>query len=191
MAGGPRILYNALFVPLARVALPVASRFDSKLRAGLEAREGALGRWRKAAWKTAGRRPRIWVHAASAGESLQARPLVESIRLARPSAAIFFSWWSPSAVRAIEGWEAVDHADVLPLDFPGRTRRVIESIEPDTILLVSAETWPNLVWAASDARVPIAQVCCRLARSSGRLRWPARGITQDVYRHLAAVATVG
>jgi 3-deoxy-D-manno-octulosonic-acid transferase len=191
MARAPRVLYNALFVPLARVALPVASRFDSKLRAGLEARHGAHGRWRQAAWKSAGRRPRIWVHASSAGESLQARPLVDAIRLARPSAAIFFSWWSLSAVGAIEGWEAVDHADVLPLDFPGRTRRIVESLEPDAILLVSAETWPNFVWAASDARVPVAQVCCRLARGSGRLRWPARGITRDVYRHMTAVATIG
>jgi 3-deoxy-D-manno-octulosonic-acid transferase len=191
MASRARLLYNGIFVPLARLALPLASRLDRKLGEGVEARRGALARWRQAALRTAGRRPRIWVHAASAGESLQARPLAEAIRVAQPAAAIFFTWWSPSAARVVEGWEAVDHADVLPLDFRGDMRRIVEWLEPDAVLLVGAETWPNFVWVASDARVPVAQACCRLDRRSGRLRWPARGVTRDVYRHLSAVATVG
>lgn len=185
-----RILYNGVVVPAARASLPVASRLHPGLRVALEVRRGALERWREAARRRAGRSPQIWIHASSAGESLQAQPLVASIRAARPDAWIAFSFWSPSAARIVADWREVDHADFLPLDLRGWMRRLTAWLEPDAVILVGAETWPNLVWAASERGASVAQACCRLARGSGRLRWPARSITRDVYRRMTAVAAI-
>jgi 3-deoxy-D-manno-octulosonic-acid transferase len=189
MATVARFLYNGLVVPAARATLPIVARFHSRLAEVLAERRGALERWREAAQRTAGRTPRIWFHASSAGEALQARPLVEAVRSERSEAAIFFSWWSPSAGRFARGWE-VDHADVLPLDIAGSTRRLVDSIAPDALVLVGGETWPNLVWSTDAAGASVAQACCRLAGGSRRLRWPALSITRDLYRRLAAVAAV-
>jgi 3-deoxy-D-manno-octulosonic-acid transferase len=189
MAKAARFIYNGLVLPAARAALPIAAHFHPRLAEALAERRGALERWREAGERTAGRAPRIWFHASSAGEALQARPLIDAVRADRPGAAIFFSWWSPSAGRFARGWE-VDHADVLPLDEAGPTRQVIGAIAPDALVLVGAETWPNLVWSAADAGVQVSQACCRLAASSRRLRWPMRSITRDLYRRLAAIATI-
>jgi len=184
-----RILYNGLAVPLARLALPVAARFDAKLARGIEARDGVLDRWTEAARRTAGRRPRIWLHAASAGESLQARPLGEAIREAAPEGALFHSFFSPSAERYAGEWEAPDAADYLPFDRPAAMRGMIELLAPDALILVGAETWPNLVWATSERGIPVAQACCRLA-STRRARGPARLWTRDLYGRLRAVGAV-
>lgn len=185
-----RALYNALVVPAARLALPLGRRASEKIDRGVEAREAVMARWRAAAAGLEGRSPRLWVHAASAGETLQARPLVEAIRQAAPRAAIVYSFFSPSAERYVTGWETPDATDYLPFDVRSEMRRMVALLDPDGLILVGAEAWPNLVWEATDRRVAVAQACCRFGASPGRLRWPVRAVTADLYRRLRAVGAV-
>lgn len=177
-------------IPAARVALHGLARVRPRLAQAVDARRGVEARWRVAAAGTAGRAPRIWVHAASAGETLQARPLVDAIRAGAPRAALFFSFFSPSAERVVAGWDAPDHADYLPFDWPGPTRRVVGALAPDAVILVSAELWPNLIWTATRRGAMLAQVCCRVAGGSSRLRPPLEAITRRLYRDFRAIAAV-
>lgn len=185
-----RALYNGVVVPAARLALPLGRRASEKLDRGVEAREDVMERWASAAGRLEGRAPRLWVHAASAGETLQARPLVEAIRAATPRAAIAYSFFSPSAERYVEGWDVPDAIDYLPFDARTEMRRMVELLRPDGLILVGAEAWPNLVWEATDRGVAVAQVCCRFGARPGRLRWPMRTVTADLYRRLTAVGGV-
>lgn len=190
MATPLRLAYNGFVIPAARLLRPVAGRFSPRIGAGIEARRGVLERWEAAARGAQGRSPRAWLHAASAGETLQARPLAEAIRMAHPGAAIFYSFFSPSAERYVEDWGAPDAADYLPLDVAGWMRRMIEALRPDALVLTGAEVWPNLVWESAGQGVPAAQACCRFGVNAGRLRWPARALTRDLYRRFAAIAAV-
>lgn len=185
-----RLLYNGILVPGARLARPLLVRFSPKLRRGVEARRDVLARWRRAARRTEGGAPRIWVHAASAGESLQARPLAEAIREARPEAALFYTFFSPSAERYVANWETPDVADYLPFDARARIRRLVELLAPDAVILVGAELWPNLVWEVDESGAKLAQACCRFGSGAGRLRWPMRIATAALYRHFDAVGAV-
>ena len=184
------LAYNGLVVPAARLGLRGVARVNSKLARGIEARRGLEDRWREAALRTAGRRPRIWLHAASAGETLQARPLGDAVRAAHPDGALFYSFFSPSAERMIAGWKAPDAVDYLPFDWPSAMRAQIESLDPDAIILVAGELWPNLIWTAADRGVPLAQACCRLAAGSGRMERPARALTGRLYREFRAIGAV-
>lgn len=184
-----RIAYNGVVIPVARAGLPLARRARADVQRAVEVREGLLARWEKALEPLADRSPRIWLHAASAGETLQARPLADAIRRSRPEAAILYTHFSPSAERFARELESVDAAGYLPLDLPGGTGSLVERMAPDLLLLVGAEMWPNLVWSAGDRGIPVAQACCRLV-GAGRLAWPARGLTRELYRHLDAVAAV-
>lgn len=188
---GERLLrqtYNTLVVPAARLALPVLARFRPKLARGIAARRDVLERW-EAAGARAGGSPRLWVHAASAGEALQARPVADAIRVRRPEAALFFSYTSPSTEPLLERWETPDHADYLPFDEASDTGRLVEVLAPDALVLVGGETWPNLVWTAADAGVPIAQAACRLVNAD-RLRRPVRRLTAALYGRMTAIAAV-
>ncbi len=191
-AGGPlpQKLYNGLVVPAARVALGGLVRLRPRLAREVAARRGVEFRWEAAAARTAGCRPRIWVHASSAGETLQARPLIEAIRAGRPGAAIFFSFFSTSAERLVAGWEAPDASDYLPFDWPRPVRRVVHAIAPDALVLVSAELWPNLIWTAAERGASLAQVCCRVAGGSRRLEPPLRALTRRLYRDFRAITAV-
>lgn len=184
-----RIAYNGVVVPVARAGLPIARRARCDVARAAEVREGLFDRWKKALEPLADRSPRIWLHAASAGETLQARPLADAIRRSRPEAAILYTHFSPSAERYARELESVDAAGYLPLDLPGRMGSFVEMTTPDLLLLVGAEMWPNLIWTTAARRVPIAQACCRLVGAE-RLGWPARWLTRELYRHLDAVAAV-
>lgn len=184
-----RIAYNGIVIPVARAGLPVAGRARAGVGRAVAAREDLLARWEAALEPLAGRTPRIWLHAASAGETLQARPLADAIRRSRPEAALLFSHFSPSAERYAGDLAAVDAAGYLPLDLPGPTRSLVDLLAPDLLLLVGAELWPNLVWTVSDRGIPVAQACSRLI-GARRLRWPVRGLTRALYRRLDAVAAV-
>jgi 3-deoxy-D-manno-octulosonic-acid transferase len=166
------------------------ARVNPKLARGIEARRGVEDRWREAALRRAGHRPRIWLHAASAGETLQARPLGDAIRAAHPGGALFYSFFSPSAERVAASWEAPDHADYLPFDWPSAMRAQVEALNPDAIVLVAGELWPNLIWTAAERGVPLAQACCRLAGGSARLERPVRALTSRLYREFRAIGAV-
>ena len=183
-------MYNGLVVPAARLGLRGLARVNPKLSHGIEARRGLEDRWREASLRRAGHRPRVWLHAASAGETLQARPLGDAIRAGYPDGALFYSFFSPSAERMAASWDAPDHADYLPFDWPSAMRAQVEALDPDAIVLVAGELWPNLIWTAADRGVPIAQACARLAGGSSRLERPARVLTGRLCRELRAIGAV-
>jgi 3-deoxy-D-manno-octulosonic-acid transferase len=166
------------------------SRVHPKLARGIEARRGLEQRWREAALGTEGRHPRVWIHAASAGETLQARPLGDAIRAEHPHGALFYSYFSPSAERMVASWQAPDAADYLPFDWPAAMRAQIESLDPGAIILVAGELWPNLIWTAADRGIPLAQACCRLAGGSARMERKARALTGRLYREFRAIGAI-
>ena len=87
-----------LSIALAGRAAPFAARFDKKLARGLDARRGLVARFE--AWAGAHRdvkRPLVWVHAPSVGEGLQAKPVLEALRVAQPHWQLAYTFFSPSA----------------------------------------------------------------------------------------------
>ncbi|HET9581884.1 MAG TPA: glycosyltransferase N-terminal domain-containing protein [Gemmatimonadota bacterium] len=184
-----RIAYNGIVVPAAAAGLPLARRMRPGIEAAAAAREGLFERWEAGLEPLVGRTPRIWLHAASAGETLQAQPLAEEIRRAQPAAALLYTHFSPSARRWAAEMPAVDVADYLPFDLPRRMRRFLDLLVPDLLILVGGEMWPNLVWSAAGRGVPVVQACARLV-GADRMGWPVRGLTRELYHRLDAVAAV-
>ncbi|MFN2384431.1 MAG: 3-deoxy-D-manno-octulosonic acid transferase [Gemmatimonadota bacterium] len=172
------------------MALPVLGRLRPKVQRGRAARRGVEERWAVLTAGLADRSPRLWLHASSAGEALQARPLVEAIRAARPEAAILYSFFSPSAARLAAQWTTPDATDYLPYDWPLVMRRQLRRLAPDALILVGAELWPNLIWAAAEAGVPLAQACARLGPGCAARRFPMRLLARDLYPRFTALAAV-
>jgi 3-deoxy-D-manno-octulosonic-acid transferase len=69
-------------------------------------------------------------------------------------------------------------------------RAQIDSLDPDAIILVAGELWPNLIWTAGDRGIPLAQACCRLAGGSARMERTARALTARLYREFRAIGAV-
>ena len=65
-----------------------------------------------------------------------------------------------------------------PLDFPWAVGRFIRTLQPDLLVLMETELWPNLLASCRSHRVPVALVNARLSersfRAFRRLAWLSR-----------------
>jgi 3-deoxy-D-manno-octulosonic-acid transferase len=195
--GGPGLAawlgaYNGLFVPGASLALPLVGRLNGKVAA-----YRAQGReWRSGLDAALSRRPDVaagdalWVHAASAGELLQARALLRELRRAAPAAPLVLTYTSPSAGPFLERFQGADLVLPLPPDTRSNVGFLLNAVRPAALALVDAEIWPNLVSESARRGIPVALVSARLAPGAGRLRVLARPFYRALYPLLDVVACV-
>jgi len=176
-----------LLSPLLAALAPLAAPFAPKLAATLAWRREAGA----PAWPPPDRRPRYWVHAASAGELEQARPLLAGLRAREPGAAIMLTLFSASARRAAAAVDGADLVLPLPLDTPRAMGRLLDGFRPDAVAAVKWDLWPNLVLEAERRGVPVVLLGAALGEGSRRRRWPGRLLSAPVYRRLAGVGAAG
>lgn len=161
---------------LTGVATPLAPRLLARrLERGKE-QPARLAERRGEASVPRPRGPLVWVHVASVGEMLAAVPLIERIR-AQDFAVLVTSGTVTSA--ALAGHRLPDGAihQFIPLDAPQFARRFLDHWQPDLVLFVESDLWPNLILACAARRIPLILVNGRVSeRSFSRWRLAPGGI---------------
>jgi 3-deoxy-D-manno-octulosonic-acid transferase len=131
-----------------------------------------LGFYSDAAWNgLRGVRP-TWIHAVSVGEVGIALKLANELRALQPELRCLLTTTTTTgyglAERLAPPWINTLYA---PLDFWPVMRRAFRMIDPNRIILIEAEVWPNLVTEASRRRIPVILANARLSpRSEARFR---------------------
>ncbi len=127
--------------------------------------------------KFGSRKPVIWVHAVSVGETRAAQPLIEGLVKAFPDHRILLTNGTPtgrSANAQLYGRLGVSRC-YLPYDHPWCVKRFLKFFRPQLGVLMEAELWPALIHVAHRYHIPLALVNARLSEKSlakGQ-RWPA------------------
>jgi 3-deoxy-D-manno-octulosonic-acid transferase len=133
-------------------------------------------------------RPRILIHAVSVGEVNAIRGLVE--RLASDAAApdIVVSATTDTGFARAAALFGERHAVVrTPFDFTGAVKRWLGRVQPDLLVLVELELWPNMTRVAEASGVPVVVVNGRLSdRSIVRYR-RVKPLVQGMFSRAAAV----
>ncbi len=105
-----------------------------------------------------GGRRAVWIHAASAGETVSASVLVRRLRAALPRNPLLFTVTSryglEMAQRQLAG--EVDAVTFSPLDLPIFCRRFLNRFRPMLYVMVETDLWPNLVRMLRRRGVPVA-----------------------------------
>ncbi|MEP6690490.1 MAG: glycosyltransferase N-terminal domain-containing protein [Gemmatimonadaceae bacterium] len=186
----PQLAYECA-AQLARAAAAIAPAGDAKTIRALRARRGIRDRYR--AWgATAARdatRPLLWMHAPSVGEGLQARPVLQSIRAARPRTQLAYTFYSPSAESFARTLD-VDFRDYLPFDDAGDARQALDSLRPAALVFSKLDVWPTLAREATTRGVALGLLSATLAASSGRRSWIAAALLRDAYAALDAIGAI-
>jgi len=125
----------------------------------------------------------IWVHAVSAGEVAAARPVVEALRAAFPSARIGMSTITAAGMTvAKKSCRGVDAFFYLPLDGLFCMARAFTRIRPQLIVVTEKELWPNFLGLARLLGTRILVVNGRVSdRTISRAKW-APGFVRWLYR---------
>ena len=111
----------------------------------------------------------IVVHAVSMGEVVAATPLIERLLAQYPQLPLTVTCMSPTGSKRIQqSFGARVHHYYLPLDTPGASRRFFNKLQPQLIVLLETEIWPNLLAQAAKDRVPVMLANARLSARSAR-----------------------
>ncbi|HAR07071.1 3-deoxy-D-manno-octulosonic acid transferase [Halomonas litopenaei] len=117
-------------------------------------------------------RPRLWLHCASVGEVVAARPLIRALRLRHPDHRLVVSTMTATgAERVLSLVDDVPEAEAaaplshvfVALDFPGAARRFVQRLAPRQAIFFETELWPNLLRACARRGIPVAVVNGRLS----------------------------
>ncbi|MGK2943900.1 MAG: 3-deoxy-D-manno-octulosonic acid transferase [Desulfuromonadales bacterium] len=113
----------------------------------------------------------IWIHAVSVGETRAAIPLLKAMRERYPDALLLLSNVTETGREIALGVTEIDHYIFFPFDLRWIVRRALNLIQPDLIIIVETEIWPNFVMEARRLKIPVVLVNGRISdRSFPRYR---------------------
>lgn len=111
----------------------------------------------------------LWVHAVSVGETLAAAPLIERLLADHPGTPLLVTTTTPTGserVKALFG-DRVTHV-YCPWEIPGALRRFMRAFDPQLVVVLETELWPNLCAAAKRHGAKLMLMNGRLSEKSYR-----------------------
>lgn len=185
--------YSSLVLPTFYIVLKFAAFKNLKLK---ETLAGYNDLWQRLEKQIANRNtqiPLIWFHVASAGEFLQALPVMQRLMADGYQCALTIT--SVSGIR----WANKQRAqypnlilvDYFPLDTKRNVNRLLDIIKPNAIIFVAYDLWPNLIWEACKRKLPLFLISAILNEKSKRISsYIARSFYKHIYPCLTAIFTV-
>ena len=151
------------------IALYLAQRYVSgKSKPGWAQRWGRL--LKALRFVPNGGRPRIWVHAVSAGEVVAAVPILRELRETLPEYDLLLSVLTPAGMEMAEqqAKSLTSGLFYFPFDLPWVARRVVRTIRPTVFVSLESEMWPNVLHELKRANVRTVMVNGRISEKSFR-----------------------
>lgn len=135
------------------------------------------------------KRPCICLHAVSVGETMAARPLIESLLNTYPQAVLWITSTTPTGAATVERLFAqrIRHS-YLPYDTPSAIQRFLNRVQPQLFLVMETELWPNLYAICAQRKIPLVLVSARLSERSARGYARIKTLTAETLAPLALIA---
>jgi len=183
-----RLIYNLLW-PLGLLVFLPGYLVKMFRRGNYRRKFGQrLGFYSKEVRKRLAAQRSTWLHAVSVGEVGVALKLANELRRLEPGLFCVLTTTTTTGFSFAEA-RAPDWIEVMynPLDFWPIMWRAFSVINPQRIVLIEAEIWPNLVAIAHAKRIPICVANARLSpRSEKRFR-QFRAVVGQTFRLLDLV----
>lgn len=186
-------IYSTLVLPGLYLILKVAAFKNQKLNETLAGHKGLWQRMEKQMLARKGHMPLVWFHVASAGEYLQAMPVMQ--RLMDDGYQCALTVTSVSGIRWANKQKAnypnLILVEYFPLDTKRNVNRLINLINPNALVFVKFDLWPNLIWEASKKGIPQFLISATLHEKSKRLSSSiARSFYASIYNCLTEIFAV-
>jgi len=109
----------------------------------------------------------LWLHAVSVGEARAASPLINRLLTEQPDIKILITTTTPtgSAMVKMMLQDKVSHC-YLPYDLNWAMKRFVNSVNPETVLVMETEIWPNLISTVKKYGAALVYTNVRLSERS-------------------------
>ena len=188
------LTYNLILLPLLSGIVRIFASYNSKISESIEKREGLWERLEVAVSKRDWQKPLLWFHVASAGEFLQAQPLI--VRCITEGAECVVTFSSVNAFHWLQRPDQTETqnllaAEFLPVDKIHNIRSLLGLLQPSRLVWVSYDLWPNLVWETYRQGIPQSLVSGIIHAGSLRnANFIGRSFYHSLYECLEHILTV-
>jgi 3-deoxy-D-manno-octulosonic-acid transferase len=151
-------LLHLLLSPFVVLGIIYLTFFNPHTRRGLLERLGFISKR-----KLTGEGPVIWLHAATEGETVAARPVWPALLAALPGWRLVHSTMTDTGqAEAIKAVGDAGSVIYFPYDLWLFVKLALSRVRPRLIVLVETELWPNFLWVARS-------MGCRVMLVNGRI----------------------
>jgi len=113
----------------------------------------------------------IWMHVASLGEFEQGLPIIEKLRVEKPSYKILVTFFSPSGYEVKKNTSAADVVVYLPLDTKVNVKRFLDTTHPKLAIFVKYEIWPNYLMEIESRKIPAVLISAIFKKEQIYFKW--------------------
>jgi len=145
------------------------------------------GSWADGFWERFGQYPAklkqaltnrrtIWVHAVSVGEAAICSRLIDSLASRLPNHKFVVSTTTSTGMAELRRRLPADVSKIYyPIDRRKHVQRALGMVNPEVMVFVEAEIWPNMIWGLQRRGIPYFLVNARISDRSYRgYRWARR-----------------
>ncbi len=139
------VLYNYLVIPVLFSFFFIGTFINNKIKRGFAGRKGQNNKLKEKIKNIDNTKNLIWFHSASLGEFEQAKPIIKKIKEEK-DVNILITFFSPSGYDNSQKYPYADLIAYLPFDFVSDIKEFLEIINPNVVIFMRYDIWPNLVW---------------------------------------------
>lgn len=109
----------------------------------------------------------IWIHAVSVGETRSIFPLLKHLQKGYPDTALTVTNGSTQgALQALKFSPVPIQHQMIPYDYSFAVHRFLDQIQPNLVIMIETEIWPNLYQACHQRGIPLILANARLKQGS-------------------------
>lgn len=157
------LLINLFYLGLLTLTFPILLYrciFQGKYREGWKQKFFGL------LPKRTSEKPVLWFHAVSVGEVLLLGPILKELGRQGAVCDIVISTTTQTGQAVAREKYPQCQIAYFPLDFSWSVRKALKRVQPDLMILVELELWPNFIREAHRRKIPLAIVNGRLSAKS-------------------------
>jgi len=119
--------------------------------------------------------PPVWIHAVSVGEVIASTPLIKALKKQNPQLKIVVTTTTSTGAAQVEKLASLVEHRYMPLDFSFAVKRFIKAVQPQQLIIMETELWPNTLRVTAEANIPITIINARLSERSylryAKVKW--------------------
>ena len=113
----------------------------------------------------------VWFHTASLGEFEQGLPVIEEVRKRLPGYKILVTFFSPSGYEVKKNTDAADIVTYLPLDTRSNAGKFIDIVDPELVIFVKYEFWPNYLSELKKRKIKTLLISAIFREDQAFFKW--------------------
>ncbi|MEN9432509.1 MAG: lipid 3-deoxy-D-manno-octulosonic acid transferase [Pseudomonadota bacterium] len=134
-------------------------------------------------------RPCIWLHAVSVGETIAAKPLIETLLSTYPDHDLWITSTTLTGSQTVQRlFKGRVLSSYMPYDLPDAVRRFFKRVKPNLVLIMETELWPNVYAQCAQHSIPLALLNARLSPKSFKGYRKLLALTQPTLQVIDLIA---